>query len=633
MTDTISDNPIANLHNLTVDDNKNLVGIVDHRIYGKLDNYTITFHNPIIEGKRITYQIASIKGVELQDGIITVQVKGCPTQKYPQYRGKDAVSIPGEEGVNSAGSVRLDTIDAILENIDTKLIGLRLGSGGLDTTPFYDDDGQNIYGYFSRDYSEIYFSHRTTYAAYHCEFAAVERVELIESKESIKVLFTNGGTMSFDKYIESDSAPNTQSDFDGSLTVLEEMIRNVFGSDNVEKCLYTSDIDHKTYFDWELLGLGYKGIHEYQAAGDLTTLCQMVEQRTEYVEKNRVKHHKISRDNTNHVLVKIAQNNNVNPFLEMISEVEPDDAYRIESFLRDVGIVSGLDADDNERYVDNVSRAIFLAVIERQMVNDNERAIRFVPIIIGEQGKGKSLICKKLGLIDFYKESVESIDDVKKYIEGLDGGCVIAEIAEATKFVQGKENAYKAWFGSNSYNFRKSYGKESMTFQKRFLEIITTNDGQILTDITGNTRYFPIFLKDENPPIPIQEHTKEMMLKYYADAYRRYKNGERWYDVVDTPDFQKLADIVRFGVTKDIDGFPELVDYINGFCPNIGDIITNQEIKDYLNGQPFDTKQIKTLRSLWGKNAVNNGFMKLPEGYKIKDGLTWKGIRGYQRIE
>lgn len=634
MNSTTSASPIAKLEKLTIDDDRNLIGIEDHQIYGKLDNLTITFPNPIIEGKRTTYQIKSIKAIELHDGILTVQVKGCPPEKYPQYVAVKAPTAGEDIGVSSEEIPEpVDRMSLILEDIDSKLLGLRLGSGGLDTTPFYDDSGDGIYGYFSRDYSEIYFCNGTTYSAFHCPFDTVDKVTKNEG-ESITVYFKDKTAKAFNRWEETDDPPNeVTSDYDGSLTSIEEMIRNVLGSSKVDKCLYTSDIDHKIYFDWELLGMGYKGKQEFQSAGDLTTLCQILEQRTEYVEKGRLKHHRINRDRANHVLIKIAQDNRKNPFLDMISQVEPDEKYRIEAFLRDVGIVSGLtNADNNEYYVENVSRALFLAIIERQLVNDNERAIRFVPIIIGEQGKGKSLICKKLGLIDFYKESVESIDDVKKYVEGLDGGCIIAEIAEATQFVQGKENAYKAWFGDNTYNFRKSYGKESMTFQKRFLEIITTNDGQILTDITGNTRYFPIFLREEKPDVPIQEHDLGMMCKYYADALKRYKAGERWYDVVDTADFQAVADLVRSGVTRDVEGLPELVEYIKGFCPEEGNIIVNSEIRDYLNGQPYDTKHIEKLVRLWGKTANRYGFAKLPEGYQVKDGLTWKHVRGYQRI-
>lgn len=627
MKETISDSAIDKFVNLTLDQNKNIIGIDDHRKYGTFDgSRIITFPNPLVEGKRTSFQINNVHTIELKDGIVTVKVKGNKTDNYPQYKPIEEVEAE-EQPIDL-----LEPLDE-LDIIESKLRGLRLGIGGLGDTPIYGDDDGEIYGYFNKDYTIIHFCNGSTYNAYQCDYDTVSRVEKGE-KPSIAVSFKDDTTKTFNRYVESESGDNPKPDFDGSYTAIEELIRYVFGSEKVTKCIYTSAIDHKPYFDWDVLGMPGRGIQEYQAAGDLTTLCQIVEQRTEYVEKNQLKHYRLSRDNVNHIIIKISQENEINPFLEMIKETKPDDRYKIEHFLRDVGIVSGLtDSDKNDEYVEKVSCAIFLAVIERQMVNDNERAIRFVPIIIGEQNKGKSLICKKLGLIDFHRESTESIEDTKKYIEGMDGGCVIAEIAEATQFVQGKEDEYKAWFGRNDYSFRRSYGRDSIKFQKRFLEIITTNNGQILTDITGNTRYYPLFLEPENANIPIQEHTKEMMLYYYADALKRYQNGKRWYDYVDNDDFQTVADMVRSGVTRDIEGLPELVEYINGFCPEVGNIIVNQEIRDYLNNQPYETKQIEKLVRLWGKISKNYGFGKLPEGYKVADGLTWKSVRGYRRLK
>lgn len=628
------------LRNLTVDEANNIIGIDDHRIYGRVAGNCVTFPNPTQDGKRPTYQISYVDFIELKNGIVTLAVKSVKdASKWPTYTAID--DDPVTESADDPESMDellpgapagLGAMADILDNIDAKLIGLRLGYGGLGSTPFYDDDGQDTYGYFTNNYARITFCNGTVYDAYSCDFDTVERVEK-EDREAVIVSFTDGSTKTFNKYIESSDGIQLKPDYDGSYTSIEEMIRYIYTSDKLERCLYTSEIDHKVYFNWELLGMGFKGTMEYLAAAELTTICQTMEEHTKYEDKGRLKHPKINRDNVNHILVKFALNNNVNPFLELIKKAKPNDRFKIESFLRDVGVSSRLpNADENEEYVEKVSCALFLAIIERQMVNDNIRALRFVPILIGRQNTGKSLICKKLGLNDYHKESTESIDDVKKYIEGLDGGCVIAEIAEGTQFVQGKENAYKAWFGRNDYSFRKSYGRESMKFQKRFVEIITTNDSQILTDATGNTRYYPLFYDYDDATIPIQEHDDDMILSYYADAMERYNNGERWYHYVDTEDFQVIADKVRSGATRDIEGLPELTEYIKSFCPEAGSIITNAEIKEYLNGQPYDSKHIEKLFRLWGKVSTTHGFVKLPDGFKIKDGLSWIPTRGYQRI-
>lgn len=657
MTNVSIDRHTHKLHNLTIDNKNQIIGN-DKVIYGFIDEFfSWNFNFVKKSGKPETIPPEQIESVDLSNGLVTITFKTGRKPLYftksgkvkepiiaaPETEDLEPISEPMEapETVEplpdpepmEAPDKGIDTHTKRLDEIETKLIGLRLGYGGLGNTPIYSDDGQYTYGYVSENYTKITLSDGIVYNAFQCTFDEINFIEL-QQDNSIIVSFKDGKDRSFSRYIESDSGTNPMPEYDGSLLTLEELIRYVF-KDQLDGCMYTSDIDHKQYFDWSMIGYPELGIKEYQATGELTKICQILEQRTEYIDrKGQLKHLKISRDSVGHVLSMMTQHNNVNPFLEEIKTVEPDEKYRIESFLRDVGFVSKLpNYDDDTRYIENVSCALFLAVIERQLVNDDERAIRFVPILIGSQNLGKSLVCKKLGLTDYYSESTASIEDEKKYTESIGGGCVISEIAEGTQFVQGKENAYKSWFDKNTYSFRMSYGRQSMTFQKRFIEIITTNDHQILTDVTGNTRYYPIFMDLSSVVIPIQEHDREMMKKYYADALQRFKKGERWYHHVDNSDFQKLANIVRSAVTRDIDGLSELIAYIEEKCSEIGKIITNEEIRNYLNVQPIDTKQIEKLIRLWGKIAGNYGFKKLPTGSMVKDGLVWKHARGYQKIE
>lgn len=638
MNESNAVNPIDKLVNLTIDENNNVVSVPDRTVYGLYDteNTQWIFYNPTM-GSKTTYRNDNVTSIQLAEGKATIYLKGKRPNSCPQFLPRDgSLTEPKEkdpEIVEETPDTSLDKYSLKLEEIDSKLIGMRMGCGGFGPTPIYDDEEENIYGYFTETFDKITFSDGVVYNALQCPFEDIETVEK-EETESIKVTFKDGKIRHFKKYIETEKGISPKPDFDSSFIGLEEIIRYIFGSELLNEYLYTSEINHKIYFDWKLIGMESVGLTEYQAAGELTKICQIIEDKYQYIEQGRLKHPKISRENVGHILTMIAQNNKVNPFLNEIRKVQPDERYKIEHFLRDVGLNSRLtDYDKDNEYIEKVSCALFLAVIERQFVNDEERSIRFVPVLIGGQRPGKSLICKKLGLTKYYKESKESIDDEKKYIEGLDGGCIIAEMAEGTQFTKNKEKAYKEWFDKNSTSFRMSYARQPTTFQKRFIEIITTNDHQILTDITGNSRYYPIFLDPDKAAIPIQEHDTDMMKKYYADALKRYENGERWYNYVDNDEFQSLADVVRTSVTRDIDGLPELIDYARNMCPEIGSRVLNEELKAYLTDVLYcDTKQRDKLLTLWGKVAGNYGFVKIPEGQKVKDGLRWVSIRGYERF-
>ena len=504
------------------------------------------------------------------------------------------------------------------------------------------DNQKNGYAYITKDNQTVRFFNRepNNYKVpTSCRISELSKIALSESKDFVEVLFKDNEKGKYYPKPELNPVDEIINQiipdkpiYDGSITSIEEILHYTFTEKQILKCIFFNELDNKIYVNYELFG--QSGTYPYCADNELTTITQILEKTMQYEDKGLIKRPKISLDKVDKVLSKIAKSNHKNPFLEMVKSAAANPIYdfKIESFLSDVGISSRLgDYEKDKKYIESVSCALFLSIIERQMINDDERSIKFVPVIIGQTNLGKSTICKKLGLTEFYRESTVSIADEKAYNESVQGS-VIVEQAEGTHFVAGFEEKYKAHFDKNSYLYRKSYARESVKIQKRYIEMITSNDNEILTDITGNVRYFPIFLDDLGKPlIPIQEHTKEMILSYYADAYNRYLSGERWYNYIDD-ELQTIANVIRESVTKEIDGLNEIMDFVDEKCPIIGDFVTRDEIKEYLRKNTIlDWQKIDKAIRLFGKSCDIRGFRQPnPRTMIIGGKKTTK--RGFERF-
>lgn len=531
---------------------------------------------------------------------------------------------PSDRTINKLESIISDDLRLTLDDFSNMII--------------IEDDHKQRFAQVEKDNKTVRFYKRESNKMdLSCSIFDIQKIEYSSENQSIEVQFKDstkgiyqakGETNPVDDVLE---IIQEKPIFNGSSVSIESCIRYLINEKALRNGLYFNELDNKIYFDYSMIG--YTGTYPYNADVELTTVIQSLEKEFAYLENGIIKYPKVSRNRVDEVLIKIAKENQKNPFLEKVKAAAQNDSYKIESFLTDIGITSRLPKYDlNEKYIKSVSCAIFLSIIERQMVNDEERSIKFVPVIIGMTNLGKSTICKKLGLVDFYRETTKSIDDEKAYNESVQGA-IIVEQSEGTHFIAGKEEVYKAHFDKNSYQYRKSYGRESIKIQKRYLEFITSNDNEILTDITGNIRYFPIFLDDlEKPTISIQEHTEEMILSYYADAYQRYISGERWYQYIDD-EVQEIADTVRDSVTKDIDGLFPVVDYLNNQYPNIGDFVPRDELKDYLFTETrLDTRTIDKALRLFGKSCDRFGFKKTSPRKTIVAGLE-TSKRGFERVK
>ena len=202
------------------------------------------------------------------------------------------------------------------------------------------------------------------------------------------------------------------------------------------------------------------------------------------------------------------------PIKSKILSEEWDGIPRAESFFIDV-----LGVEDNV-YNRECTRKWLLAGIYRLF----EPGTKFDEMLIihGDQGLSKSTTFKKLAL-NFYVSETErlSLETLIK-IE-------LAWIVDFTELATMKKtdiDTFKAWLSETSDTYRGKYDKKARVHERHFIICGTTNDKEILTDRTGNRRYWLMYGDEENRKMNIFDIEEDYILQLWSEVYQWYQNKE-----------------------------------------------------------------------------------------------------------
>ena len=202
------------------------------------------------------------------------------------------------------------------------------------------------------------------------------------------------------------------------------------------------------------------------------------------------------------------------PIKSKILSEEWDGIPRAESFFIDV-----LGVEDNV-YNRECTRKWLLAGIYRLF----EPGTKFDEMLIihGDQGLSKSTTFKKLAL-NFYVSETErlSLETLIK-IE-------LAWIVDFTELATMKKtdiDTFKAWLSETSDTYRGKYDKKARVHERHFIICGTTNDKEILTDRTGNRRYWLMYGDEENRKMNIFDIEEDFILQLWSEVYQWYQNRE-----------------------------------------------------------------------------------------------------------
>jgi predicted P-loop ATPase len=152
----------------------------------------------------------------------------------------------------------------------------------------------------------------------------------------------------------------------------------------------------------------------------------------------------------------------------------------------------------------------------------------YVPVLVGGQGKGKSLFFRKLSINEIYFNDNLNTFEGDKAAEKL-RGIWIAELGELLALKRASDvQSFKAFITSTVDIYRPPYGRRTEMRPRSSVFVGTTNDNHFLTDTTGNRRFLPMTINPERVhPSDIlegwdQPEVTDFMSQVWAEAYHRY---------------------------------------------------------------------------------------------------------------
>lgn len=207
------------------------------------------------------------------------------------------------------------------------------------------------------------------------------------------------------------------------------------------------------------------------------------------------------------------------PVRDWIRAVEWDGVERAESLFIDY-----LGAADN-KYVRVISRKWLCGCVSRLF----EPGCKFdeMPIVIGDQGIGKSTLLRRLG----HKWFTDSLGDLKnKDSFELIQGMWIIEMPELDSMKRAELETVKHFLSKQDDRFRVAYGRRTETYLRQCLFIGTTNEGKPLRDKTGNRRFWPFTVDLLNAKYNLfKKFNSTIAQQVWAEVYTWYLVGEELY--------------------------------------------------------------------------------------------------------
>lgn len=212
-----------------------------------------------------------------------------------------------------------------------------------------------------------------------------------------------------------------------------------------------------------------------------TKIEEHARQRTDGL--NVIQSWSINKNNVLDIITEFAKR--VNPVKAYFEGLQWDGVERITTLLHDV-----LGADKNE-YTAAAARLFLLGIVSR--VYNPGCKFDYMLVLQGAQSLGKSAFFKALAINDDWYGSIgaEHMRDTKRLGEDS-AGRLILEYEELNGIRKTDNEALKATITRTNDIYRKSYGTISESHKRKFVLGGTTNNGQYLTDPTGNRRYMPV---------------------------------------------------------------------------------------------------------------------------------------------
>lgn len=407
----------------------------------------------------------------------------------------------------------------------------------------------------------------------------------------------------------------------------------------IEKALYRSVLDGRLMIDTGFFGWnkGHVPLLK-QDSPVVIDICEMIESEVHPIQTSKGVtniHYETNQSNVFAIMKSMADSHERNMFIETIRRVRWDGMKRIRTFLKSVGCsASGLTKKEETIYLELVLECFLLSVLERNLIPDYS-SIQFVPLVVGGQGVGKSTLCEKLALKSYHRSCAVSVSEQRKFYEACQGA-VIVEMKEATQFHGDNDAELKATIDSTLIQYRKAYAADTSVSTIYYSYIVTTNDENILSDQSGNRRYFPVKMNyvvsgSDNHPI-IFDVSEEDILQLWAEALVLFKEGFRWHSRLNTDEIKPIVQYMQSSATEDTQESEDIFSFVDTFAPNLGDTFTYRDLTAYLTNNLNRTEyEVRATKQQFGKNRTRYGF-EFKGDKHVMDGLIRTKTKVFERV-
>jgi len=218
----------------------------------------------------------------------------------------------------------------------------------------------------------------------------------------------------------------------------------------------------------------------------------------------------------------VADERRFHPIRDWLQDLKHDGKARIDDWLI---FVLGKEKEDLppklRKYLQLVGRYLLMGLVARVM----EPGCKFdySPVFEGLPGRGKSTFVKALVGLEYFSDTHFELGQGKDGMEQLEGRWGY-ELSELTALRKADGEQVKQFFSSTTDRFRGAYGKFVQSHPRQCVIFCSTNKKQYLYDLTGNRRFWPIWI-DQFIKL---DWLKERRDQLFAEAFALFMAGERY---------------------------------------------------------------------------------------------------------
>lgn len=290
---------------------------------------------------------------------------------------------------------------------------------------------------------------------------------------------------------------------------------------------------------------------------------------------------------------KVADDRRFHPIRDMLDALpEWDKVPRLDTLY-----ITYFGAADNI-YIREASRKSLVAAIARVY----KPGIKFdcVPIIVGDQGIGKSTFFDKLAG-DYFSDSLSLIDmKDKSGAEKLQGYWIL-ELGELAGMKKADVECVKSFITRRDDDYRPSYGRVVESHPRQCIIVGSTNsESGFLRDITGNRRFWPIAANTDQILKHSWDLTKEEVEQIWAEALFDFRKGEA---LRLSPEAESIAFDEQMAAMEVDERQGMVEEYLNILLPENWDTMDLYSRRDFLSNKDCPTTPKGTVQRKQVSNA------------------------------